>query len=148
MPPTLGAILGAGGKSDRGRRCWQTPHLEEIAAGHVAGRRIACDEARDFPVHRLAGAGIDEFARLEKEGNIPDVVQTERDERAFHDAIERERNGRLSMDGPIREGLDPVADWGPDKAQDHRRDNHGESRDDRHRPLAGEKAEIAGSWIL
>ena len=81
--------------------------------------------------------------RLEEERDIPDVVQSERDERAFHDAVERECKGRLPMDGPIREGLDPVADWGPDKAQDHPRDNHGESRNDRHGALAGKKAEIA-----
>jgi hypothetical protein len=80
IPPTFARFSGPGGKSNCGRRGWETPHLEEIAAGHVAGRRIARDEARDFPAHGLAGARIDKFACLEEEGNIPDVVQAERDE--------------------------------------------------------------------
>ena len=49
----LRAILRTRAAPHGDGRGGQTPHLEEIAAGHVAGRRIAGDEARDFAVHDL-----------------------------------------------------------------------------------------------
>ena len=45
------------------------------------------------------------------------MVQTERDERALHDAVERERSGGVSVHSPVRECLDPVADRRPDETQ-------------------------------
>ena len=54
----LRALLRPRGAPHRERRGGQAPHLEQVAAGHVARRRIAGDEARDFAVHDLAGRGI------------------------------------------------------------------------------------------
>ena len=143
MPPTFARFSGRAASSDGGRGRGQAPHLEEIAAGHVAGGRIAGDEARDFALHYLAGAGIDEVARLEEERHVPDVVQAERNQRALDDAVDRECQRRLSMHRPIREGLDRAADRRPDEAENRGRGDDRKSGDDRHRSLAGEKAEIA-----
>jgi hypothetical protein len=98
----------------------------------VAGRRIACDEACDFSPHRLTRARVDKLTRLEKERNVPNVVQTKRYERTFHNTVDKKCESRLPMDGPVRESVDRVANRRPDIAQNHTRGDDGKSRDDRH----------------
>ena len=68
------------------------------------------------PCTVLACAGIDEVACLEKERNIPDVVKTKRDQRAFHDTVERECKAGCPWTAQCEKACDPVADWGPNKA--------------------------------
>ena len=148
MPPTFARFSGRAASSHRSARCGQAPHFEEIAAGHVAGGRIARDEACDFAMHRLAGARVDEFSRLEKERHVPDVVQAERNQRALDDTVNGERQRGLPVHRPIRESLDRVADRRPDEAQDHRGDDNCKGRDNRHRALAREKAEVSGQLNL
>ena len=148
MPPTFARFSGRAARVIAAARCGQTPHFEEIAAGHIAGGRIARDEARDFSSHLLPGARVDKFSRLEEEGHVPDVVEAERNQRALHDTVDGERQRGLPMHRPIREGLDRVADGRPDKAQDHPCDDNREGRDDRHRALAREKAKIGGKLNL
>ena len=125
------------------RRGGQAPHLEQVAAGHVARGRIAGDEARDFAVHDLAGGGIGEVAGLEEERHVPDVVQAERNQRALDDAVDREGERRPAVHRPVREGFDAAADRRPDEAQHRADDDDGKRGDDRHGALAREEAEIA-----
>ena len=96
----LGAILRTRRAPHGDGRRRQAPHLEKIAAGHVAGGRIAGDEARDFAVHDLAGRGIGVIAGLEKERHVPDVVKTEGNERALDHAVDREGERRAAHAPP------------------------------------------------
>ena len=70
MPPTFARFSGRAAAPDRERRRGKAPHLEEIAAGHVAGRRIAGDEARDLAVHDCAGAGSVKSPAWKKNGTF------------------------------------------------------------------------------
>ena len=102
----LRALLRTRRAPHRERRGGQSPHLEQVTAGHVARGRIAGDEARDFAVHDVAGGGIGVIAGLEEERDVPDVVQAERDERALDDAVDRERERRPPVHRPVRERFD------------------------------------------
>ena len=139
----LRALLRTRRAPHRECRCRQSPHFEEITAGHVARGRIAGDEARDFAVNHVAGGRIGVIAGLEKERHIPDVMQPERNERALDDAIDREGQRRPPMHRPMRESFDRVADRRPDEAEHRARRDDGERGDDRHGAFARKEAEIA-----
>ncbi len=101
MPPILVAVFRTSAAPHRDRRGRQAPHLKQITAGHVSGGRIAGDEARDFAVHDIPRGGIGVSARLEKERHIPDVMQPERNERAFDHAVNGEGERRLLVHRPM-----------------------------------------------
>ena len=70
------------------------------------------------------------------------MVQAEGNERAFDDAVDGEGERGLTVHGPIREGLDAIADGRPDEAKQRARGDDGKRGDDRHGTFAREKAEI------
>ena len=69
-------------------------------------------------------------------------MQTEGNQRAFDDAVNREGERGAFMHRPMREGIDAIADRWPDEAEQRADEYDGERSDDRHRALAGEEAEI------
>ena len=144
----LGAIFRAGAAPHRNRRRGQAPHLEEVTAGHISRRRITGNKSRDLAVNFFAGRRVEVIARLEEERHVPDVMQSEWNQRALDHAVNREGERRLSVRSPIRKGFDAVADRRPDETQ-HRADDDNCCRgDDRHRALAGEEPEIGRQLYL
>ena len=63
--------------------------------------------------------GVGVFTNLHLEWNVPDVVQTERHQAAFDEAVDTKRDNRVLVSSPLREGLNSSTDWRPDEGQDH-----------------------------
>src|SRR4030095_10912328 len=70
MPPTFLRCSRRAAPHMAGAAGGQPNNLKKIPARHVARRRIAGDEARNFPVHDFAIGGIEEFPGLEKERHV------------------------------------------------------------------------------
>lgn len=136
----LGAILRAGTVPNRNRRRRQAPHLEQIAARHVAGGGVAGDVALDFAGDDLAGGRVQVTADLEKERYVPDVMQTEGDQQAFDDAVDRERQCRIAFRRPMGKALDAGADGWPQETEHDPEADGGKGGDDGDETFAGEEA--------
>src|SRR4051794_38482824 len=136
------ALLRARGAPDGHGGCGQAEHLEQVSAGHVAGRRIARNEACDLAMNHLTRCGIQVVSSLEEERDVPDMVQAERDEPALNHSVERERERRPLVHRPMRESCDGATNRWPYEAEYGARQDDGESGDDRYRAFAGEEAEI------
>ena len=142
MPPTFARFSGRARVPDRDRGGRQPPHLEQVPARHVAGRRISGRVAMDLAADDRPGRRIEVLPDLEEERHVPDVMQAERQQRALDDAVEREGEAGVPGRRPAREGVDRPPDRRPDDAQDDAGDDARQRRDDRHEALAREEAEI------
>jgi hypothetical protein len=107
------------------------------AVGSPAKKRLMS------PLTGLAGARVDVAAHLEEERHVPDVVQAERDQQAFDEAVDRGGGARRADRGPVRERADalPIGGQTNDSTTPSRSPP---PRDDRHEALAGEEAEVRG----
>ena len=95
-------------------------------------------------MHFFAGARIDEVACLKKERHVPNVVQSKRDERALHDAVDGKCERRLPVHRPMENALMALPIGGQIKLMITADDNNGKGGNDRHRALSGKEAEIGG----
>ena len=148
MPPTFARFSGRAAAPNRNRSGRQSPHFEEITAGHISCRRITGDEARDLAVNFFAGSRVEIIAGLEKERHVPDVMQSEWNQRALDDAVDGEGERRLSVRSPIRKCFDAVADRRPDETEQRADDDDFSRGDDRDGTFAGEKPEIGRQLYL
>ena len=91
-PADLGPILRACAAPHRHRGGGQAPHFEKITAGHVARGRIARDESIHFPARNHAGHRVGILPDLEKERDVPDVMQAERNEETLDESVKGKRD--------------------------------------------------------
>src|SRR6185369_16238430 len=62
-----------------GNRCrGQSPHLEQITAGHISRCRVTGQVSLYFAMDDLSCGRINVLANLKEERHVPDVVQTKR----------------------------------------------------------------------
>ena len=70
------------------------------------------------------------------------MMQTKRYQATLDETVDTERHNRVLVSSPLREGLDGGTNRRPDEGQDHAGEDSGETRDDRHKTLAREEAQI------
>ncbi len=70
------------------------------------------------------------------------MVQTKRHQAALDEAIDTERDNRVLVSSPLREGLDSSTDRRPNKGEDHAGEDCCQTRDDRHKAFTREEAQI------
>ena len=108
----------------------------------MARGRVAGDVTRDFALHDFAGRRIGETASLEEERYIPNVMESERNERALDPAVDGKGHDRPAVHRPVRKGFDAVANRRPDKAQHDADEDDRKRCDNGDRALARKKAKI------
>src|SRR5471032_139533 len=126
---------------DSNCRGWQAVHFEQEATGQFTCRWITCHISWDITVEHLTRR-VHVFADLHLEWNVPDMVQAERYQRTFNNAVNTECHNRVLICRPLGEGLDCAADWRPDEGQNHTHDDRSQTRDDRHETFTCEEAQI------
>ena len=82
-------------------------------------------------MYHSAGRGIGEIAGLEEKGDVPDMMQSEGDERALDHAVDGEGDSRALMHGPVRKSIDDAVNWRPHETEDSADPDHGERGDNR-----------------
>ena len=139
----LGTVFRLGRMPHGNRGSRQTVHLEHVTASQVTSGLVASDVTSDFTVDHLTGR-VGELTRFEEERNVPDVVQTERDQRALNHAVDTESQSRVLIGSPMREGLDQGTNWRPYECHhdtDHDRHDTSGERDE---TLTGKEAQVIG----
>ena len=150
----LGAVFRLGSVSDGKRSSRQTEHLEQVTTGQLteavtgsAGSVISSQEAGHDAVYGFA-SGVDTGTRLIEEGDVPDVVQTERDQGALDHAVDTEGQYRVLVGSPVGEGTDGTTDRRPDEGEHNTQADGDEAGDDGHGTLTGEEAKVLGQLDL
>ncbi|MNH61387.1 hypothetical protein D3C73_133020 [compost metagenome] len=86
--------------------------------------------------------GVGVFTNLHLERNVPDVVQTKWHQAALNETVDTERDYRVLVCSPLREGLDSRTNRRPDEGQHNAHEDRSQTRDDRYEALAREEAQI------
>ena len=95
-------------------------------------------------MHHLARLRVDVGPDLEEEGDVPDVVEAERQQHALDEPVDRHRRRRVAVGGPVAEVADRPPDRRPDDGQDGGQGDRRERHDDGDEALPGEEAEVRG----
>jgi hypothetical protein len=157
-------LFGLGGMPNCDRRSRKSEHFKEESTRKNARSRIARKETRNLSLEGLThfrvrahgiestvDAGFEGFEILtdfKEEGDVPDVMETKRNQGAFDDAVDAARENRILGRCPVRKDIDAATNRRPNKAQGNTRSNRRKSCNNRNKAFAREEAEIRGKLDL